>query len=208
MLYTMLDAYESANFARRKPMTARAKQAISRALKGKRRRGRGGLSTRAKVGIGLGAAAALGGVAGYRRLTSSARAAGNDNIALQERLKGERLTRGERRDAYKSGFKGRADQQVQGMKDSARAFGQEKMRQAGNVGRNAGYRVGQGLGAGLNAGGRALNAVRSGAGSAGSVIGAGMKAAPRQPGSRRGTGTSDRAATRAKMRERKQNTRR
>jgi hypothetical protein len=71
-LYTMADAYETAEFKRRKPMTARAKQAISRALKGKKRRGgrkQGpSLMGRTKAGKAvraLGAVAALGAAARY-----------------------------------------------------------------------------------------------------------------------------------------------
>jgi len=63
-LYTMYDEYESAEFARRKPMSARAKQAISRALKGRKRRRGMSLTGRTALGKGvraLGATAALGG---------------------------------------------------------------------------------------------------------------------------------------------------
>ena len=73
-LYTMADAYETAEFKRRKPLSARAKQAISRALKGKKRRGgrkQGpSLMGRTKAGKAvraLGAAAALGAAVRYGR---------------------------------------------------------------------------------------------------------------------------------------------
>jgi hypothetical protein len=70
-LYTMADAYETAEFKRRKPMTARAKQAISRALKGKRKRRRGGgmsltgRTTAGKAVRAIGATAALAATARY-----------------------------------------------------------------------------------------------------------------------------------------------
>lgn len=59
----MMDAYESAEFARRKPMSARAKQAISRALKGKFRTKKQSMSRKKKAGMALGAAAGLGALA-------------------------------------------------------------------------------------------------------------------------------------------------
>jgi hypothetical protein len=69
------DSLDLAEFRRRKPMTARAKQAISRALKGKKKRKRKGIATISQVwggkkhGLrfgspGFGTAAAVGTAAG------------------------------------------------------------------------------------------------------------------------------------------------
>lgn len=79
--------YESADFARRKPMTARTKQTISRALKGKRKRRRGmSLTGRTAVGKAvraLGATAAIGGAGLLARRAIVGRAMARDAMRTQ-----------------------------------------------------------------------------------------------------------------------------
>jgi len=138
-LYTMADAYETAEFKRRKPMTARAKQAISRALKGKRKRRGGGMSLTGRTTAGkavraLGAAAALGVAARY------------GSPLVGGAVQGARTGAG-----IKQGFQG-------GMAESGRRFAADTSR----AGRVAGQGARQVKGAGLRAMRAAKNTVRRG----------------------------------------------